>query len=168
MLELWAALHPKESREWLEKDPDATTNLVPFRANQYGDYLNARDIWNPEGLGYTYPETQRWQEKHKTNGQFDEDKLAHELTVILERKYNSAASAARKAQVTKTRPPATSKTITHPDVGVTNAPKLAKLIDGEEVKGAGISVLEKGKSILEQVGELVSTKDYVANVTYEK
>lgn len=168
MMELWAGLHPRESRDWLEKDPEATENLVPFRANQYGDYLNARDVWNAESLGYTYPETQRWKAEYQTDGQFDENKLALELTKVLETKYNSAASAARKAEVTNTRPPPTNKTITHPDVAVTNAPTLAQQIAGEEVKGTAISALEKGKDILDQVPEVLAKPDYVANVTYEK
>ena len=167
-MELWAGLHPQEAREWLEKDPDATENLVPFRANQYGDYLNSRDIWNPESLGYTYPETKRWLPEHLTNGEFDEQKLATELTKKLEQKYNSAASAARKAHATKPRPPETNKTITHPDVRKNTAPKLAQQIAGTDLKGAAISVVEKGKDLIDHIPDLITQYDYVANVVYEK
>ena len=166
-MELWAGLHPKLSKEWLENDPDATVNLIPFRSNEYGDYFNARDSWSPEAFGYTYPETKRW--KYTTKGVFDEDKLAEDLSVHLNKKYNSAASAQRKAAVTKTRDPAHDKTITHPDVAANDsAPKIGHQIAGQEVNGVKITTLEDGKKPEDVLADVLAAPDYVANVVYEK
>lgn len=82
MFDLWVALHPKEAKEWVEKDSDAQISLVPFRMNAYGDYHTARSVWDTESFGYNYPETQRWQDKCKTDDKFDGDELQVELAKV--------------------------------------------------------------------------------------
>jgi hypothetical protein len=169
MLDLWVGLHPKEAREWVEKDPEATIGLIPFRSNQYGDYHNARSSWDTESFGYAYPETQRWQSKYQTNGQFDENKLAVELTKYLNMKYNSSASAAKKAILTTTREPSTDKTITNPKAAAhAVAPKIGAQIAGQAVNGVSISAVSGEKKPQDILPEVLEGKDYVANVIYEK
>jgi hypothetical protein len=169
MLELWTALHPKEAREWIENDLDAKVPLIPFRAGQDGKYHTAQSCWRSEDLGYAYPETQRWEEKYKTNGKFDEDKLAAELTQYLNKRYNSAAAAQRKAVLTTTRDPPTDKTITSPEAAANEqAPKIHAQILGQEVNGATISAMPDGTKEEEVLPEVIEAADYVANVVFEK
>jgi hypothetical protein len=192
MLELWIALHPKEAREWFDHDEDAKIPLIPFRKDQYGNYHTAQTIWNPESLGYTYPETQRWKAKYKTNGKFDEDKLAADVAQVVNKKYNSAAAAQRKSALTKEKEEPASKTITNPEAAVEVAPSLHSQIVGEATQAgqsaagaltgalrdaasaaagavkAGISALPAGKSELEFLPKVLKTSDYVANVLFEK
>ena len=169
MLDLWAGLHPDESRDWLEKDPDAVLPLIPFRANQYGDYLNARDSWETEFFGYTYPETKKWIPEHTTDGAFDEKKMASELAKTLNAKYNSAAQAQKKAVLTTTRDPASDKSITHPEVSANDvAPTIDEQIAGVEVKGAKISAIPAGQKAEDLIPDVLSVYDYIANVTFEK
>ena len=169
MMSIWGGLHPKEAREWLENAPDAVVNLIPFRTNQYGDYHTPRACWDTESLGYAYPETKRWEKKYQTNGEFDEDKLQVELTEYLNKKYNSAASAQKKAALTTTREEPADKTITDPKAAaVDEAPKLGALIGGQEVKGAVISAIPEGKKAEDLLPDILEGYDYVADVIYEK
>lgn len=168
MLDLWAGLHPNEAREWLEKDPEATIPLIPFRSNQYGDYHTARGSWDVEGFGYTYPETQRWLPKYQTDGKFDESKLADELTTTLNQRYNSSASAQKKAILTTTREAAPDKTISHETVVTDTAPKISAQIGGQEVNGVSISAVPSDKKPHEILPDVLEAEDYVANVIYEK
>ncbi len=171
MLEIWAGLHPKESKEWLEKDPEAVLPLTPFRTNEYGDYHTARTTWHPENLGYTYPETKRWDPKCQTDGVFDEDKLAAELTKEMNLKYNSAAAAAKKAELTNKRDAPSAKTIANPDVAAKVANDVSSIqaqIEGKEVKGAVISAVPEGTKQEDLLPEVLTHNDYVANVIYEK
>ena len=192
MLELWAALHPEESRDWLEHDEDAKVPLIPFRKDQYGNFHTAQTIWSPESLGYTYPETQRWKSKYKTNGKFDEKKLAADVAKVINKKYNSAAAAVRKSKLTKEVEKPPSKTITDPNAAVEVATSLHAQITGEATKAAetaggalggalrgitstatkavetGLSVLPNGKSELDFLPKVIKSEDYVANVLFEK
>lgn len=169
MFDLWTGLHPKEAKEWVEKDSDAQINLVPFRQNAYGDYHNARSCWDTESFGYTYPETQRWQDKYKTDGKFDEDKLQVELAEYLNNKYNSSASAAKKAILTTTKESPSERTVSHPEAAAnTEAPKIGAQIGGQEVKGVVISALSEGQKAADLIPDVLETEDYVANVIYEK
>ena len=169
MLSLWAGLHPDESKDWLEKDPDAVLPLIPFRTNQYGDYFNARGCWESEQLGYTYPETKKWIPEHTTDGVFDEKKMQAELAKTLNAKYNSAAQAQKKAVLTTTRDAPSDKPITHPEVAANDvAPTIDEQIAGAEVKGAKISAVPAGQEAHEIIPEKLNVYDYIANVTFEK
>ncbi len=169
MLDLWTGLHPKEARDWIENDSDAKIPLIPFRKDQGENYHTAQTVWHPEDLGFTYPETQRWKAKYKTDGKFDENKLAADLAQLLNKKYNSAAAAQRKAFLTTTRDPPADKTITSPDAAAfVQAPKINALIKGKEVNGASISAIPDGKIEEEILPEVIEATDYVANVIYEK
>jgi hypothetical protein len=169
MLDLWSAIHPAESTDWLEHDPDAKVPLIPFRADQNDNYHTAQGVWRPESLGYTYPETQRWKPEYQTDGKFDENKLAAELTEILNKKYNSAAAAQRKALLTTTRDAPTDKTITSTEAAANEvAPSIHAQIVGEEVNGVAISALPEGQKESEVLPEVIEAPDYVANVVFEK
>ena len=144
--------------------------MIPFRANQYGDYLNARDCWETEFFGYTYPETKKWIPSHQTDNKFDEKKMAAELAISMNQKYNSAAQAQKKSVLTTTRAPPSGKPITHPDA--TTDSHEVKTIDeqiaGAEHAGANISAIPAGQSAEDILPEKISSYDYIANVTYEK
>lgn len=170
MLDLWAGMHPQESKDWLSSDPDAVAPLIPFRSNQYGDYLNARDCWESEFFGYTYPETRKWIPAHQTDNQFDEKKMAAELAITLNQKYNSAAQAQKKSHLTKVRDPPSDKPISHPDAVIdTKASKpLDEQIAGDEHKGASITNVPDGQKAEDILPEVITAHDYIANVTFEK
>lgn len=169
MYDLWVALHPKEAKEWVEKDDEAQIPLVPFRQNAYGDYHTARSVWDTEYFNYAYPETKRWEAKYQTDGKFDEDKLQVELAQYLNSKYNSSASAAKKSILTTTRDAVSAKTISHPEAAAnTEAPKIGAQIAGQEVHGAVISALTEGQKAADIIPEVLQAHDYVANVIYEK
>lgn len=169
MLDLWVGLHPQEAKEWVEKDAEAQIPLVPFRSNSYGDYHTARSSWDTESFGYTYPETKRWEAKYQTDGKFDENKLQVELATFLNGKYNSSASAQKKAILTTTRDAVSDKTISHPEAAAnTEAPKIGAQIAGQEVKGLVISAVADGQKAEDILPEVLTAEDYVANVIYEK
>ena len=169
MVDLWVALHPQEARDWVEKDDEAVLPLIPFRSNAYGDYHTARSVWDTETFAYAYPETKRWEAKYQTDGKFDETKLQTEIAQFLNSKYNSAASAQKKALLTNTREAVADKTITHPEAAANSeAPKIGAQIAGQEVKGAVISAVTDGKKPEDILPDVVSAHDYVANVIYEK
>ncbi len=170
MLEIWAAIHPELSREWLENDELAKQALVPFRTNKYGDYHTARTSWHPEAFGYTYPETKRWEERYQTDGEFDEKKLDEELTILLNEKYNSAAQAAQRAELSQTKEAPKGKTITKTAAGVAaDVTDIRSQIEGaKDVMGAAISAIPGGAKFVDKIPETIHTYDYVANVIYEK
>lgn len=170
MLDLWTGLHPKEARDWIENDSDARIPLIPFRKDEGENYHTAQSVWHPEDLGFTYPETQRWRAKYKTDGKFDEDKLAADLAQLINKKYNSAAAAQRKAFLTTTRDPPADKTITSKEAAALDkVPKINALIKGvTDANGASISAIPDGKIEEEVLPDVIEATDYVANVIYEK
>lgn len=169
MLDLWVALHPAEAKEWIEKDDEAVLPLIPFRSNAYGDYHTARSIWDTETFAYAYPETKRWEAKYQTDGKFDEIKLQTELAQYLNSKYNSSASAQRKAVLTTTQETVGEKTITHPEAAANSeAPKIQAQIAGQEVNGKVISAVPEGQKPEDLIPDVLTAHDYVANVIYEK
>ncbi len=170
MFELWIGLHPKEARDWVENDSDAKISLIPFRKEQGENYHTAGSVWRPEDFGYTFPETQRWRAKYKTDGKFDENKLAADLAQLVNKKYNSAAAAQRKAFLTKTRDPPADKTITSMKSAANEiVPKIGALIKGsKDVLGASISAIADGKIEEEVLPDVIEATDYVANIIYEK
>lgn len=169
MLELWIGLHPKEARDWVENDSDAVTPLIPFRKDQGENYHTAQSVWRAEDFGYTYPETQRWRAKYQTDGKFDENKLATDLAQLMNKKYNSAAAAQRKAFLTTIRDAPTDKTITSTvAAALDQAPKISALIKGIGSLGTSISAIPDGKIEEDILPDIIEARDYVANVIYEK
>lgn len=169
MLELWIGLHPKEARDWIENDSDAVIPLIPFRKDQGEHYHTAQSVWRVEDFGYTYPETQRWKPKYKTDGKFDENKLATDLAQLMNKKYNSAAAAQRKAFLTKTRDVPIDKTIASAvAVAIDQAPKISALIKGIGGLGTSLSAIPDGKIEEEVLPDIIEARDYVANVIFEK
>lgn len=96
---IWQDLYPKKYVSPFrlgQNGPrlDATTGLLPFHTNA------TSTLWTSEGCryphkqcGYTYPELQRWLEKYKTNGVFDEVKYQRAIRANIDSKYSTTARA---------------------------------------------------------------------------
>ncbi|KAK4187328.1 hypothetical protein QBC35DRAFT_498812 [Podospora australis] len=116
MVAIWEVLHNGDSDNWFdgtdERDKDSgnwaieknhpdlpSDPLRPFHKDEKGNYWTSNDIRETAPLGYNYPELEKWK---YVDGEGKYDATAHKdaLTLYLNNRYNSAASAAVKAILT--------------------------------------------------------------------
>ncbi len=73
--------------------------LRPFHKNSQGDYWTSADAREVTALGYTYPGLEKWNYT-KPDGSYDKERHIEVTTRRLNLEYNSAWSAAEKAELT--------------------------------------------------------------------
>jgi hypothetical protein len=98
---IWQDLHPGNSPgNWLDPNEnggtdgaDPTADLWPFHMNERGVHYTSNAIrdWRP--LGYTYPGLEKWLDKYKKNGQFDEATYIAGIRSQIDTLYSTTAHA---------------------------------------------------------------------------
>lgn len=116
-------------------------DLRPFHKDATGSYWNSVDAREIAALGCTYPELEKW--KHiQVDGSYDREGHISHLKGKLNDQYNSARSAAEKAELTA-------------GPGQTDGLNLMSLSSLQAVSNKGLV-------------DIIGTDDYVVNVIYEK
>ncbi|KAH6723255.1 putative tyrosinase [Leptodontidium sp. MPI-SDFR-AT-0119] len=72
---------------------DPNIPLAPFSKDTQGTPWTAGGCRDPQVLGYTYPELQKWLDIYKTNGQFDNVKYQKALRTTIELKYSTTGKS---------------------------------------------------------------------------
>ncbi|KAL3427941.1 tyrosinase [Phlyctema vagabunda] len=94
---LWQDLYPKKYVEPFSAERgriDPNISLLPFHKDTVGSTWTAASCrYQQKDLYYTYPELQRWLDKYKTNGKFDEVKYQKALRTAIELKYSTTGKA---------------------------------------------------------------------------
>lgn len=98
---IWQDLHPgNDPGNWLDPNEnggtdgaDPTAELWPFHKDQNRVHYISDDIrdWRP--LGYTYPGLEKWLDKNKQNGQFDEQTYMAGIRAQMDTLYSTTAHA---------------------------------------------------------------------------
>jgi hypothetical protein len=202
---IWQDLHPgNDQANWLDpnnnpengqnhpEDADPTADLWPFHLNDTGRHYTSNDIrdWRP--LGYTYPGLEKWLDKYKKNGKFDEQTYVTSIRSQMDVLYSTTAQAvlhmSRHAVAAEAHLPALSKETQRPVFaelakstpekavakGSGDPPKQHPIVVGEtkEVKKVADTQVAAGGLPTAGVGSTTPEKwednDYVVNVIYEK
>jgi hypothetical protein len=98
---IWQDLHPGDNPDyWLDPDghggtdsADPTADLWPFHMDNDGHHYTSDIIrdWRP--LGYTYPGLEKWLDKFKVNGHFDESTYLASIRSQMDKLYSITARA---------------------------------------------------------------------------
>lgn len=98
---IWQDLHPGDGPgHWLDPNEngagggaDPTAELWPFHSNKNGLHYTSDAIrdWRP--LGYTYPGLEKWLDKNKKNGHFDEQTYMTGIRAEMDKLYSTTAHA---------------------------------------------------------------------------
>jgi hypothetical protein len=195
---IWQDLHPgNKPGYWLDPNEndagngaDPTAELWPFHSNKNGVHYTSDAVrdWRP--LGYTYPGLEKWLDKNKKNGNFDEQTYTLGIRAEMDKLYSTTAHAvlqlsrhavaaqAHLATLTKeTQRPifaasakSTSRIVPIVSSGVSavQQPVIAQAKEAKvaepQAAATGHPTVSAGHSIPEKWEE----NDYVVNVIYEK
>jgi hypothetical protein len=178
-------LDPNENNAGNGADP--TAELWPFHSNGDGVHYTANAVrdWRP--LGYTFPGLEKWLDKNKKNGSFDEQTYILGIRAEMDKLYSTTAQAvlqlprhavaaqAHLATLTKeTQRPifaASAKRaqrVVPITAGAAQQPAIAQAKEAKVVEpqaaATGPPTVSAGHSIPEKWEE----NDYVVNVIYER
>ena len=154
LIALWQILH---DNSWFDgtdpRDEDPGTFAIqrgnrdtpqdilrPFRKNSHGDYWTSVDAREVTALGYTYPGLEKWRYT-KPDGTYDKERHRQEIIRPFNTKYNSAWSAAEKAELTA---------------------------DPGQLDGVSLMSLNSLQEVTKREPIDLTINDYVVNVIYEK
>ena len=98
---IWQDLHPGNAPgNWLDPNEegandgaDPNAELWPFHSNARGQHYTSNAVrdWRP--LGYTYPGLEKWLDRYKKNGQFDEQTYMAGIRSQMDTLYSTTAHA---------------------------------------------------------------------------
>jgi hypothetical protein len=167
---------------------DPTAELWPFHSNKDGLHYTSDAIrdWRP--LGYTYPGLEKWLDKNKKNGHFDEQTYMTGIRSEMDKLYSTTAHAvlqlSRHAVAAQAHLTTLTKAIQRPvfPALARSAPGIAPAAGGE---GPAIQqpMIAQAKKVVEpqaaatghstasadpSAPEKWEDNDYVVNVIYEK
>ena len=121
--------------------PDRPQDILrPFHKNSQGDYWTSADVREVTTLGYTYPSLEKWKYT-KSNGTYDKERHVDEIKRRLNMAYNSAWSAAEKAELSA---------------------------DPGQPDGLSLMSLNRLQEVTKREPIDLTINDYVVNVIYEK
>jgi hypothetical protein len=195
---IWQDLHPgNDPGDWLDPNEnggtdgaDPTADLWPFHVNENGVHYTSNAIrdWRP--LGYTYPGLEKWLDKYKKNGHFDEQTYMAGIRSQMDTLYSTTAHAVlqmpRHAVAAQAHLAALTKETQRPVFATTSAagsveakasgisdnqhpmvvaqPKEIKPAAESHAAATGHPTVGAGSAATEKWEE----NDYIVNVIYEK
>ena len=112
-------------------------------------------------MGHTYPELQKWLDKYKTGGKFDEAKYQKLLREAIELKYSTTGKSALQLPAHERIATAHMSAMTSGNLAVENFPTpLLEMIPGD---GA-----DRQKLLANPPDASWEERDYVVNVAYDR
>jgi hypothetical protein len=160
---------------------DPTADLWPFHSNKNGLHYTSNAVrdWRP--LGYTYPGLEKWLDKNKKNGRFDEqtyivgirsemDKLysttAH---AVLQLSRHAVAAQAHLATLTRETQRPVFAALAKSTTGIVQQPMIVQAKEVKKVvEPPAAATGPPPVSADHSVPEKWEDNDYVVNVIYEK